>query len=184
MNEFIKLREAAAAKRDAEIKLAKDEHAITIAKIAELESRIRGKRRPRSNARPKTTLADKIYSVLPNDRTFTLHDVIGLVKNAEKDRERSKATINTNLNRLLHSGSIKRIRHAKAGKPALFAMVDFDAPEARTMLDWAKQVESWENIPPVELMVKMTENGYEMDASPKEAVSSLKRELGKHASTC
>ena len=96
---------------------------------------MKGKRRPRANAKPKTTLADTIYSVLPDDRTFTVDDVCGLAKGAEPDRERSRATITTNLNRLLHAGSIKRIRYAKAGKPAIFALVDYDAPEAKTMLD-------------------------------------------------
>ncbi len=65
MNEFRKLREAAAAKLDAAIKSAKAEHAVTIQKIAELEDRIKGKRTPRPNAKPRTTLADTIYSVLP-----------------------------------------------------------------------------------------------------------------------
>ena len=42
MEEFRKLREVAAVKRDAAIKRAKQEHALTVQKIAELESRIRG----------------------------------------------------------------------------------------------------------------------------------------------
>ena len=32
---------------------------------------------------------------------------------------------------------------------------------------------------PVELMVRMTENGYEMEVPPNDAVRSLKRELNK-----
>ncbi|MDA8564184.1 hypothetical protein N9L06_07025 [Mariniblastus sp.] len=179
MNEFIKLREVAAARRDAAIKKAKDEHALTVRKIAELEGRIRGTRKPRARIRPKTTLADLIYSVLPNDRPFCLDDVRGLVKSAEPDRERSKATINTNLSRMLRAGSIKRIRRSKTGKPALFALIDYDAPEARTMLDWAKDVEGWESMEPVEIMVKMTEAGYQMDVPPREAVKSLSRELNR-----
>ena len=70
MNEFRKLREVAATKRDAAIKAAKNEYSLTVQKIAELESRIGTKRRPRGNAR-KPTLADLIYSVLPDDRCFT-----------------------------------------------------------------------------------------------------------------
>ena len=176
MNEFRTLREVAAAKRDAAIKRAKNEYSLTVQKIAELESRIGPKRRPRGNAK-KSTLADLIYSVLPDDRTFTIDDVCGLVKDAEPERERSKATISTNVNRMLHAGSIKRVRRSTAGKPAIFSLIDYDAPEARTMLDWARDVDGWEDMKPVEVMVAMTEAGYQMEASPISAVSRLKREL-------
>ena len=179
MEEFRKLREVAAVKRDAAIKRAKQEHALTVQKIAELESRIRGTRRPRAKAKPKTTLADLIYSVLPDDRTFTIDDVCGLVKSAKPNRERSRATISTNVNRMLHAESIKRVRRATSGKPAIFALIDFDSPEAKTMLDWARKVKGWQEMPAVELMVKMVEAGYEMEVSPNQAVVSLKRELAK-----
>ena len=179
MNEFRILREVAAGKRDAAIRAAKKEYAITVEKIAELEGRIKGRREPRARAKPKTTLADLIYAQLPDDRTFSVDDVCGLVKSAEPDRERTRATIITNLNRMARAGSIKRVRIATAGKPVLYAMADFDVPEARTMLDWAKDVEGWETMKPVELMVAMTEAGFEMDASPRESVRSLSRELKK-----
>lgn len=178
MNEFRKLREVAAAKRDAAIKVAKAEHALTVQKIAELESRIGHKRRPRGNAK-KPTLADLIYSVLPDDRTFTIDGVHGLLRDAEPGREISRATINTNLNRMLHAGSIKRVRRATAGKSALFALIDYDAPEAKTMLDWAREVKGWEDMKPVEIMVAMTESGYQMECPPNEAVRRLLRELGR-----
>ena len=61
----------------------------------------------------------------------------------------------------------------------MFAMTDFDAPEAKTMLDWAREVEGFENMKPVEIMVAMTEAGYEMDVPPRDAVKSLSRELEK-----
>ena len=179
MNEFRTLREVAASKRDAAIKAAKREYAITVEKIAELEGRFQGRRKPRAKARPKTTLADLIYAQLPDDRTFSVDDVCGLVKSAEPDRERTRATIITNLNRMAHAGSLKRVRIAAAGKPVLYALDDCDVPEARTMLDWAKEVEGWQDLEPVELMVKMTEAGYEMEVPPKDAVRSLKREMKK-----
>ena len=177
MNEFRTLREVAASKRDAAIKAAKKEYAITVEKIAELEGRIKGRRKPRAKARPKTTLADLIYAQLPDDRTFSVDDVHGLVKNAEADRERSRATIITNLNRMARAGSIKRVRIATTGKPVLYAMADFDAPEVRTMLDWAKDVEGWQTMKPVELMVQMVENGYQMEVPPKDAVRNLRRKI-------
>ena len=83
---------------------------------------------------------------------------------------------------MLHAGSIKRVRRATAGKSALFALIDYDAPEAKTMLDWAKDVEGWETMKPVELMVRMTEAGYALESEPNRAVASLERELSKAAS--
>ena len=177
MNEFRTLREAAASKRDAAIKAAKREYAITVEKIAELEGRIKGRRKPRARAKSQTTLADLIYAQLPYDLTLSVDDVCGLVKSAEPERERTRATIITNLNRMARSGSIKRVRMAKTGKPVLYAMADFDVLEAKTMLDWAKDIEGWREMKPVELMVQMVENGYEMDVPPKDAVRSLEREL-------
>ena len=58
-------------------------------------------------------------------------------------------------------------------------MIDYDAPEARTMLDWAVEVPGWETMKPVEVMVAMAEAGYEMEVPPNEAVKSLKREIAK-----
>lgn len=177
MNEFRKLREAAAAKRDAAIESAKREYSITIEKIAELEGRFKGTRKPRAKARLKSTLADLIYAQLPDDRTFSVDDVCGLVNNAEPDQQRSRATIITNLNRMARAGSIKRVRIATAGKPVLYAMPDFDVPEAKTMLSWAMEIKGWRDLEPVELMVLMVENGYEMEAAPSESVRILKKRL-------
>ena len=179
MDTFKQLRDAAAAKRDAAIKSAKIEFSITIEKIAELEGRIKGRRKPRAKAKPKTTLADLIYAQLPDDRTFSVDDVCGLVSNAEPDRKRSRATIITNLNRMARAGAIKRVRLAKAGKPVLYSMPDCDATEARTMIDWAMQVEGWQTMEPVELMVRIVENGFIMESHPNESVRSLDREITK-----
>ena len=71
------------------------------------------------------------------------------------------------------------VRRATAGKSALFALIDYDAPEAKTMLDWAREVEGWEDMKPVEIMVAMTEAGYQMEVPPNEAVKSLGRALNK-----
>ena len=47
------------------------------------------------------------------------------------------------------------------------------------MLDWAREVEGWEDMKPVEIMVAMTEAGYQMEVPPNEAVKSLGRALNK-----
>ena len=45
------------------------------------------------------------------------------------------------------------------------------------MIELAQEVEGWETMEAVELMVRMTELGYEMEAEPNRAVASLNREL-------
>ena len=60
---------------------------------------------------------------------------------------------------------------------AVFALPDVQIPESKTMLDWAKDVEEWQGMPAVEIMVAMVENGYELQSEPAQAVRSLKREM-------
>ena len=177
MNAFKTIRERAAKKRDAAIKAAKLEYSETIQRIAELETRLNGERRPRPKA--KTKLADLIYSVLPDDTTFTLTDVVGFVTAADPDRKFSKQTVYTNLNRFLKSGAIKRVAHAGHKRAAVFALSDVEVESAKTMIEWAKEVEAWQDLEPVEIMVRMVENGYEMEVEPPDAVRSLERELKK-----
>ena len=83
------------------------------------------------------------------------------------------------ISRMLKAGDIKRVQFAKHDKPALYALPDVEVETEKTMLQWAQQVDGWETMEPVELMVKMTEIGYEMQSDPVQAVRSLKRELNK-----
>ena len=181
MNESIKqLREVAAKKKDDAIRLAKSEYNETVQKIAELEARLMGPRKPRPGARagaPK--IADKIWDAFPRDKPFTLDDVMGFVKAEHPDRKWIRQSVNVAINRFLKAGSIKRIAHPGHKRPAVFALPEVELPEAKTMLDWAKEIDGWESMRPVELMVKMTEAGYEMEVPPKDAVRSLERELAK-----
>ena len=80
---------------------------------------------------------------------------------------------------MLKAGDIKRVQFAKAGKPALYALPHVEVVTEKTMLDSAMEFDGWQDLEPVELMVKMVEAGYEMDAPPKDAVKSLIRELDK-----
>ena len=56
----------------------------------------------------------------------------------------------------------QKVRIATAGNPVLYAMPEFDAPEAKTMLDWVKAVDNWRDMKPVE----MVEAGYNMECPP------------------
>ena len=177
MNAIKQLKQDAADKRDAAIRAAKLEYNETVQKIAELDARLKGQARPRPTQ--KTKIADIIWSVLPGDRTFTLTDVMGALEAAEPERRWVKQSVYVNLNRFLKAGAIKRVKRSGHKQPAVFAMPEVDVECDKTMLDWAKQIDGWESTPAVELMVKMTEAGYQMESEPTRAVRSLERELKK-----
>ena len=179
MNEsFRNIRAIAAKKRDKAIKAAKLEYNETIQKIAELEARLKTTRTPRPGARAgKPKLADLVYEAIPDDKPFTLNDLIGTLKAKHPERNWIKQSVNVAVNRFLKAGAIKRIAHAGHKRAAVFALPEVDLPEAKTMLDWAKGIEGWREMEPVELMVKMTEAGFQMEVAPKDAVRSLEKEL-------
>lgn len=175
MNAIKQLKQEAAAKRDTAIQVAKTEYNETVQKIAELETRLKGERRPRPTR--TTKIADIIWSILPSDKTFTLNDVLGALEAAEPDRRWVKQSVYVALNRFLKAGAIKRIKRSGHKQAAVFALPEVQMPEAKTMLDWAKEVDGWADMKPVELMVRMVENGYEMESEPTRAVRSLERAL-------
>ena len=171
------LRDAAAKKRDAAIKAAKAEYSETVQKIGELESRLSGQRRRKGSKRDRIRLVDIIYDNLPTDRPFSFADVVGILEANPNARTYAQSSINMTISRMLKAGDIKRVRFAKTGQEALFALPDVKVECEKTMLSWAKEVDGWREMEPVELMVRMTENGYEMEVPPSDAVRSLEREL-------
>ena len=81
------------------------------------------------------------------------------------------------------AGDIKRVQFAKAGKPALYALPHVEIECEKTMLDWANEIDGWQDLKPVELMVRMVENGYEMSCPPNDAVAILNREISRLTGT-
>ena len=180
MKAIQQLKQEAALKRDALIDAAKAEYNETIQKISEIETRLVGKQRRRGSRRDKIRLVDLIFDHLPNDRPFSFADVEGILEANSRGRNFAKSSINVTVNRMLKAGDIKRVRHSKPGQPALFALPDVQVSEAKTLVEWAMEIDGWKEMEPVELMVRMTENGYELENDPNQAVASLKREISKY----
>jgi len=157
---------------------AKKEYNETIRKIGEISSRLTGNKVRQSSRRSKPTLVDLIFDNLPDDRAFTQCDVAGIL-DAHSERKYAKSSINMTISRMLKAGDIKRVQYATKDKPAMYALPQVNVECEKTMIQWAQQVNGWETMEPVELMVKMTEIGYEMECEPKRAVASLIRELKK-----
>jgi len=183
MNHFQELKRIAAAKRDKAIRQARREYDETIQRIAELEGVLRNKpQRRRRNAR-KETLTDLIYRLLPDDKPVSVNDVCGLIRSEDPDRTFTVPTIRTILNRMKQEGQIKQVADAGGTRRALFALPDAKYNPAKTMTAWAREVIEANGGPmqAVEIMVAMTEAGYEMQAPPAESVKHLERELRKSA---
>ena len=177
-NPIQQLKQQAVSKRDKAIAAAKEEYNKTLQLISEIDSRLIGKRERKNSRTGKPTLIQMIFENLPDDRAFSQSDVAGIL-DAHSERKYAKNSINMTISRMLKAGDIKRVQFAKHDKPALYALPDVEVETEKTMLQWAQQVDGWETMEPVELMVKMTEIGYQMESEPRQAVRSLKRELGK-----
>lgn len=181
MNAFENLRKIAVAKRDKAFKHARDEYNDTIRKIAELESKLTGSRiRPKSKM-DNGTLPDIIFHAAPANRPFSIEDACGFIRAADPDRKFTKASVNTTVNRMKNEGVLKHIAAAKGkNQVALYALADADCqPQQKLLIDWAHQIlESNEGpMKAVEIMVAMTENGYEMQSPPAKCVKRLERVL-------
>lgn len=144
-NAFQQIKADAAAKRDAAIKKAKAEYRATIKQIGELQARLTGPReRGRKNARIR--LIDIVFDNLPTDRAFSYADVAGIIESVPTARDYAQSSINMTISRLLKAGDIKRVQYAKHNKPALFALPSVQIETEKTMLEWAKEVEGWQDL--------------------------------------
>lgn len=177
---FSDLRSLAANRRDKAIEEARKQYEQSIQNIAALEHSLAPPRRavrpPTSRSKP---LIDLITECLPTDRTFTLDDVYGIVKQADPSRIVGKATVRTNLHRLLKLSVIKRITTAEGNQRSTFAVTSMPVERQKTMEEYALQVLNQvdEKLEPQALLVRMLGAGYKTDCTPKQAINSIRRLL-------
>ena len=177
---FNELRSLAAQTRDRKIAEIRAEYSKTISDIAEMEQRLIGKpvaKRPKSVADEK--LIDLIASLIPNDRAVTVDDVQGMITAVDPTRSPNIQTVRATLHRLVKEGTIKKLSNPQHGAKVKYALPDYAAGAIRPMADWAEQIlrERGEPMKSVEIMVAMTEAGYEMQCPPGESVKNLENAL-------
>ena len=121
MNPFDTLRSIAKRTRDAAIEDAREQYNKTIQDIAGLQQRLLP---PKPVERPANrltkTLIDLMVDCLP-DGPFTIDDLYGRVLEADHDRKPTKATIRTNVHRLIDQGVVERTQKADGTRRAMFA---------------------------------------------------------------
>jgi hypothetical protein len=174
---FAALRKLAADRRDKAFEAARREFDSALQDIAALEKKLVLRapvKRPRNRQTRK--LIDTIVSVIPDDRTFNRDDLCGWVREADPERTFTKATITTNINRLIGEGVLKRVTTAAGKQRATYAVPSFECPEpAPSMLDMAEEVlrEKGKPMDATSLMVALLDRGVEPEFGPKQALDKL-----------
>ncbi len=177
---FEELRALAAEARDKKLAEIRAEYGQTIADIAEMEQRMIGQPvavRPKSKA--DASLVDLIAAVMPGDRYVTVDDVAGLLRAADPERQFNMPTIRATMHRLVVEGTIKKLTNPQHDKKVQYCLPDFDGEPIRSLADWAEEVlrVSGKPMKSVEIMVAMTESGYELECIPAESVANLERAI-------
>ena len=115
MNEFNALRTRARAKRDAAVAEAHKDCEATLLSIAKLEQDLLGKV---SNRFRKTSAA--IESVIPRDRSFTVHDLLAALEASAPGRTWELRSVNNQITRLRKRGIVQRLKRATIHEPAVY----------------------------------------------------------------
>jgi len=179
---FADLRRLAEETRNKKLAEVRAEYSKTIADIAEMEQRLVGK--PvivRSKSKPKERLVDVVAAVIPSDRVVTVDDIQGLVRAHDNERDPNIQTLRMTLHRLVKEGAIKKVNHPQADRKVGYCLPSFEVEAVRPLTGWAEQVMQAADGPltAVEIMVRMTETGHQMESEPQRAVRNLERALSK-----
>lgn len=173
---FEDLRKLAGDARDRKLTEIRAEYSQVIADIAAMEQRLIGKpvaHRPKSKA--DMALIELIADVMPSERYVTVDDVAGLLRAADPERQFNLPTIRATMHRLVVEGTIKKLSNPQHDKKVQYCLPGFDGEPIRSLADWAEQIlrETGKPMRAVEIMVAMTESGYELECPPAEAVKHL-----------
>jgi hypothetical protein len=113
--EFGALRRAALEKRDKTIAIARGEYDATLVQIAELEKGLTG-----CAVVAKRRVSDALKVVIPNDRPFTIPELMALLEAHDGTRPWSSNAVSSRITRLRERGLIERIKRATMSEPARY----------------------------------------------------------------
>ena len=118
MQAFNEIRRKALEKRDKAIGIARAEYAETLARIAAIEQDILG-REPSTHK----TISSCVNRVLPQDRQFTLDDILAGLEALDPGRVWRRRSVDSYIFRLREKGIIRRLRRSKKTDPAIYVRV-------------------------------------------------------------
>lgn len=161
MEAFTELRRQARERRDKSIKLARDEYAATLTRIATLEQDLLGRDKP-----DHRTISSCIDSVIPKDRTFTTVDLMTSLEALDPRRNWRKRSLDTHISRLREKGIIRRVSKSKNNSPAIYVRTGTKTDpipfEGMTLAEVVRKVlAERQPLRGVELSIAILEAGYQ-----------------------
>jgi hypothetical protein len=177
MDAFISLRQQAADKRDAAIRIARNEFRATLRQIEQLRFTL-GDAVPAPRDFGAKTIPNIVLDSIPRDRTFTVEDALECLKQAEPTRQFNIGTLRTVLRDLYKQGQLKKVCRTLGG---IVHWAHPDCPvahgpiDALNIVDAARQVlEEAGPLSQAEIVVNLKERGYREDTDPRVLLRTLR----------
>lgn len=178
MDAFSVLRQQAAAKRDEAVSAARLAYRKQTRLIDQLQAEL-GRERP---ARPRRKGCKSIIALaaelMPQDRPFTVQDIVALMQQAEPQRVFNLGSIRAEFSKMIDRGLIRRVRRMEGGQllwAAAGCEVD-QSPLTALPLPGAISEVLGERGPlaVAEIVVALKEAGYRPEADPRILLRSVR----------
>lgn len=172
MNDFYSLRIMAREKRDRIIAHARTEYEATLHEIAVLEVKILGKRHL-----PDMKTGACVNRVIPDNKEFTLHDVMNGLEAIDPTRAWSKKAVANQLLKLRKSGVIQRTKRSTTGCAAVYIRPTTPREkrpfEDMPLVDVVASVLSDRSMTVLELAVAVLEAGFKTSMRKKRLTDAI-----------
>jgi hypothetical protein len=176
-DEFLNLRIKARTRRDAAIQAARDEYEQTLRDIEALQAKLY-KQLPQGNS---VSLAAAVQAVMPQDREFTVSDIMTALEARYPRRIWILNSVNNRIMKLRSKGHIVRLSRAKIGISAVYAVKGFQSsinPGADLTLAEAIRLVMVRPLTISEAVVAILEVGYRTTMPPNAFRTVVAKTLG------
>ncbi len=184
MDEYLRLRKLAAAKRDKAIAEARSEYREAVKRIRELRCRLGGESRNASKTVYKP-LAEILPGLLPRDRLFTIDDAYELLKCTDTKRYFHLPSVRQQFTVMHTMGLIRRVQLA-GGSRVLWAVPEFTTPAtefgALNIAAVAERILRERGpMTALEIVLHAQARGYRPEADPRTVTQSLRCSMCKRS---
>jgi len=171
------LRREARSKRDRAIQAARSEYRRSMVQIDQLSLSL-GADRPRKSKAKGQPIMDMIRELLPQDRTFTVSDMVAMMRQREPGRDFNVPTIRTYFPRLTELGTIRKVSRDNKGH-VLWAAAGLKAEAgpfgAMPLTEVAEFVlKLCGPMELVALVIEMQQRGFRPKGDPRQIMRSLR----------
>jgi hypothetical protein len=175
---FAALRRQAETKRDTAIKAARAEYRQAVVCIGRLKQQLE---RTGGNWTKPQRIIDLIAELAPDDRTFTVAELVEILIEREPGRRFYEPSIRSFCQRLERQGAFKRIRQTDGSVEWARAELDCEAVGAPSLVEMAVQaLAKWGPLDERELVLRIRETGYRATEQPYRMLRSLRATLRRN----